>query len=102
MQRYHVNILARLSRRLYVGVTRDPRRRGWQHRTEPGPGFSRRYRVSRLVFHEETSDVRAAIVREKQIEGWARARKVALIESGNAGWPDLAAGWFEEAPRRRP
>jgi putative endonuclease len=55
-------------------------------------GFAGKYNVNRLVYFEETSDVEAAIWREKQLKGWRRAKKVALIESVNPGWKDLAAG----------
>ena len=54
-------------------------------------GFTRRYLIDRLVFFEDGSDIREAIAREKQVKGWTRDKKVALIESMNPGWEDLSA-----------
>jgi putative endonuclease len=54
------------------------------------PGFTSRYRVTRLVYFEEFADVRDAIVREKEIKGWVRTRKIRLIEEQNPTWADLA------------
>ena len=71
-------------------------RRLCQHRTGAIPGFSSRYRTTRLVYFEQTPEARAAFAREKQIKGWTRAKKIALIESTNAGWEDLARDWFPE------
>lgn len=89
MRNYAVYILASRSRVLYVGVTNDLVRRVWEHRNASVPGFTQRYRVHRLVYFEHTTDVLAAIAREKQIKGWRRDKKVALIESSNAEWRDL-------------
>jgi putative endonuclease len=58
------------------------------------PGFSSRYRIDRLVHVEEFSDVRDAIAREKQIKGWVRAKKLALIVAANPAWQDLGGEWF--------
>jgi putative endonuclease len=78
-----------LSRRLYVGITNDLRRRVWEHKTGALPGFTRKYRVTKLVYFEFTSDPNAAIAREKQLKRWTRKRKHRLIEIHNAGWLDL-------------
>ncbi len=94
MPTFHVYILASHSRTLYVGVTRDLIRRLYQHRTGELPGFSLRYRTHKLVYFEATTEARAAFARERQIKGWTRAKKIALIESVNAGWEDLARDWF--------
>ncbi len=94
MRQYYVYILASQSRRLYIGVTRDLRRRVWQHKTGTIPGFSRQYRVTSLIHFETTSDVHAAIAREKQLKRWPRRRKVRLIERQNPGWLDLSVDWF--------
>ena len=101
MRAYYVYILASHSRRLYVGVTRDLVRRLAEHRAGTRPGFSQRYRVHRLVYCEDTRDVRVAIAREKELKGWGRRKKVELIESVNAGWLDLAIDWYPEVERRR-
>ena len=86
---YHVYIMASASRRLYVGVTGNLAQRVLQHRMQEIPGFTKKYHMTKLVYVEPTSEVLAAIVREKQIKGWLRARKVALVESLNPGWRDL-------------
>ena len=91
MKEYFVYIMANRSRTLYVGVTNDLERRVYEHKHMLKEGFARRYLVDRLVYCESTPDVRAAIEREKQIKGWTRAKKVALIESQNPKWLDLAA-----------
>jgi putative endonuclease len=91
---YYVYIVASRTRVLYVGVTNDLARRVWEHKEKLTPGFTSKYNVNRLVYYEETSDVKAAIAREKQIKGWLRAKKVALIEGMNPGWADLSDGWY--------
>jgi putative endonuclease len=88
-RQYFVYILASPSRTLYTGVTNDVVKRLHQHRAGRGSRFSAKYRVSRLVYVEETTDIIAAIAREKQIKSWTRAKKVALIESVNSAWADL-------------
>jgi len=90
MQRnYFVYILSNRSRTLYVGVTSDLQRRLFQHRASSS-GFSRRYAVFRLVYVENASNPRDAIAREKQIKGWSRRKKLALIEASNPTWQDMA------------
>jgi len=74
---------------LYTGVTNDLVRRVFQHRDKTIPGLTSRYNLDKLVFFEETSDVLAAIAREKQIKGGSRRKKIALIEGMNPGWRDL-------------
>jgi putative endonuclease len=88
---YYVYILANKSRTLYVGVTNNLERRVYEHKHNLVAGFTSRYRIDRLVYFEETGDVQAAIAREKQLKGWLRAKKVALIESVNPTWEDLSA-----------
>lgn len=90
MRTYCVYIVASTQRTLYVGVTSDLRRRVCQHKARQVPGFTSRYHVDRLVWYEVHRDVRAAITREKQLKGWSRARKIALIEEQNAEWDDLS------------
>jgi putative endonuclease len=91
-----VYILASHSRVLYTGSTTDLRRRVYEHKHGLIPGFTADYAVSRLVYFEVTAHIRAAHARERQIKGWRREKKLRLIESVNAGWLDLSAGWFEE------
>ena len=93
MAQYWLYILASRSRVLYVGVTNDLIRRVLEHKSHLVPGFTRRYNVDRLVFFEATADVRVALAREKEVKGWRRAKKVALVEGQNPLWRDLAAEW---------
>jgi putative endonuclease len=74
---------------LYVGVTNDLIRRVYEHRTKIASRFTTRYNVDKLVFFEETSDVQAAIAREKQIKAGSRMKKVALVNAMNPDWRDL-------------
>jgi putative endonuclease len=97
-----VYILASKTRVLYVGVTADLLRRIWEHRTGALPGFTRRYGVHRLVYYELARGPAGAIRREKQIKGWARTKKVAMIDSMNPEWNDLAEPWFVDVPLSDP
>jgi putative endonuclease len=74
---------------LYVGVTSDLARRAWEHREGIVEGFTKRYRLKRLVYAERHDDIRYAIQRETTIKHWSRAWKIALIESRNPEWNDL-------------
>ena len=75
---------------LYIGVTSNLLARPYQHRNIAGPGFTKRYRVVRLVRYEFFADMPAAIAREKQLKCWHRDWKLNLIESDNPDWLDLA------------
>ncbi|MEL6615640.1 MAG: GIY-YIG nuclease family protein [Bacteroidota bacterium] len=88
---YWTYIMASQSRVLYVGVTNDLARRVVEHKTGNGGQFTKRYRAHRLVYAEECYDIRDAIRREKELKGWKRERKVALIEQENPAWRDLAS-----------
>ena len=90
MKTYYVYILSSRYRVLYTGVTGDLDRRIREHRNKVQDGFTRRYNISRLVYFETFPDVNAAIAREKQIKGWSRSKKIALIRSRNPDWKDLA------------
>jgi putative endonuclease len=74
---------------LYVGVTNDLVRRVHEHRNKIASSFTTRYNVEKLVFFEESSDVQAAIAREKQIKAGSREKKVALVNAMNPDWRDL-------------
>ena len=91
---YWVYIMTNGKKTLYTGVTGNLARRVHEHRHRQMPGFTSRYRIDRLVHAEPFSEVRDAIAREKQIKGWVRARKLALIEEGNPSWRDLGEEWF--------
>ena len=82
-RQYYVYILTNSTRTLYVGVTNDLERRMYEHKNKLVPGFTSKYNVTWLASYEQTSDVESAIEREKQIKGWRRSKKVALIESFN-------------------
>jgi putative endonuclease len=91
MPTYFTYIMASRSGTLYIGVTNDLARRVAEHKSADCPGFTARYGVDRLVYCESFASVYDAIAREKQLKCWKRARKVALIESANSEWADLAA-----------
>jgi len=95
-KKYYVYIMTNKSRTLYTGVTSDLEKRVWQHKRGKGSIFTSRYRINQLVYFESCPDVLDAIAREKQIKGWLRKKKVALVESINPNWEDLSADWFEE------
>ncbi len=90
-----VYIMANATNRvLYTGVTAELRKRVFEHKLEVEPAsFTARYRVTKLVYFELTENITAAIAREKQIKGGSRAKKVALIETMNPTWRDLAQDW---------
>jgi putative endonuclease len=88
--RYHVYILASRTGTLYIGMTGILDRRVAQHKAGEIEGFASKYHCDRLVYYESFDDVHKAIGREKQLKGWARAKKIALIESTNPRWEDLA------------
>jgi putative endonuclease len=94
MRQFYVYLLASHSRRLYIGVTNDLLRRIAEHR-ERMCEFTSKYQITRLVYFETSENVMSAITREKELKGWVRKRKVALIESVNPAWRDLADGWFQ-------
>ena len=93
MRQYYVYIMTNRSNTLYVGVTNNLQRRMYEHKHHLVAGFTSKYHMTLLVYFEETSDVNAALAREKQIKGWLRAKKVALIESVNPDWRDLSEEW---------
>ena len=95
MSPYYVYIMTNRSGTLYTGMTNNLHRRVWEHKQKLVEGFTKRYNITRLVYYEETPDVRSAIAREKQIKGWLRRKKIALIESVNPDWRDLSEGWYE-------
>ena len=91
---YYVYIMTNKSRTLYTGVTGDLMRRVYEHKNKLVPGFTSKYNIRYLVYYESTSNVHAALEREKQIKGWLRAKKIVLIESMNPEWKDLSEEWF--------
>jgi putative endonuclease len=77
-------------------VTNDLEHRVFKHKAKQIDGFTKRYNLHRLVYFEAFGDIRDAIAREKEIKGWLRAKKVALIKSMNPGWKDLAPDWMDK------
>jgi putative endonuclease len=94
MKTYYVYVMTNRTRTLYTGVTNNLDRRVLQHKGKPLPGFTREYHIDRLVYYKVFGDVRAALQREKQIKGWLRAKKVALIVAANPTWRDLSQDWY--------
>jgi putative endonuclease len=74
---------------LYVGVTNDLVRWVFEHRSGFVEGFTKRYRLNRLVYFERFDDIRDAIQREHNIKHWSRAWKVRMIVATNPDWNDL-------------
>jgi putative endonuclease len=98
MKSYYVYILASKARgTLYVGVTSDLERRGFEHKSAERASFTQEYAVHRLVYYEMTSNIDAAIAREKQLKHWHRQWKINLIESMNPTWQDLWVAYRMDA-----
>src|SRR5687767_9500134 len=94
-QRYFVYMMTnRWKNVLYTGVTNSLEKRIWQHKNRVVAGFTKKYNCDRLAYFEEYGEIDQAIAREKQIKGWSRARKNALINAQNPEWNDLAAAWY--------
>ncbi len=96
MNNYYVYILTNRSKTLYTGVTNDLIRRVYEHKQKLIPGFTQKYNIDKLAYYDETVDVTAAIAREKQIKGWLRVKKIALIESMNPEGHYLSVDWYEK------
>ena len=93
MKSYFVYIIAsKRNGTLYIGVTNDLVKRVYEHKQGLVEGFTKKYKVDRLVFFEETNDVESAIIREKQMKKWNRKWKIELIEKQNPEWKDLYEG----------
>jgi len=90
---YFVYIVCSRSGTLYIGMTNSIYRRALEHKRGEIEGFATTYHCDRLVYYESFDEVHKAIGREKQLKGWKRAKKIALIESRNPRWEDLAEKW---------
>ena len=95
---YCTSIMASRSHTLYIGVTGDLLKRVFQHKWKEHGGFTARYNCDRLVWVERHQHVQTAIAREKELKGWRRAKKIALIESVNPTWVDLSRDWYDVEP----
>lgn len=91
---YYVYIMTNKSRTLYTGVTNNLMRRVYEHKKKLVEGFTSKYNIQFLVYYESTNDVHVALAREKQIKGWLRSKKIALIDSMNPKWKDLSEEWY--------
>ena len=89
-KQYYVYILTnKINTVLYTGVTNNLKRRVYEHKEKLVEGFTKKYNVTKLVYYESLADPEAAILREKQIKGGSRAKKLMLVSSMNAEWKDL-------------
>jgi putative endonuclease len=93
---YFAYIVCSRSGTLCIGMSNSIYRRALQHKRGEIEGFAGKYHCNRLVWYEGYDDVRKAIDREKQLKGWTRAKKIALIESKNPRWEDWAEKWGAE------
>jgi len=99
---YFVYIMTNRSKTLYTGLTNSLVRRVREHKLGIGSGFTAKYKLDRLVYLERFQDVHNAIEREKEIKGWLRIKKIALIVSVNPAWRDLSLEWYERHPFQPP
>ena len=87
---YYIYILTNWNDKvMYIGVTNNLKRRVYEHKNEIIDGFSKKYHVHKLVYYETTTDVKAALEREKQLKGWKREKKDSLVTDMNPNWKDL-------------
>ena len=90
MKTYYVYVMAsKKNGVLYIGVTGNLKKRVYEHKNYLANSFTKKYIVHRLVYFESTTDVNAAIIREKQLKRWKRQWKIELIEKENPDWRDL-------------
>ena len=102
MHAYYVYVLTNVKRNvMYVGVTNDLEKRVADHCDGRGGSFTRKYRLNTLVHVEEFQYVDEAIAREKEIKGWRRSKKDALVEASNPTWADLADFGVAKGPSPR-
>lgn len=90
---YHVYIITNIANNvLYIGVTNDLQRRIYEHKNSLVEGFSKKYKVNKLVYYETTNDIKSAIAREKQLKSWRREWKMSLVRDKNSGFVELFIG----------
>lgn len=90
MHDYYVYIMTNYSGTLYIGITNDLTRRVFEHKNKLIDGFTRKYNINRLVYHEHFQYILNAIAREKQLKRWRRKKKLWIINTINPSWTDLA------------
>jgi len=92
---YYVYILAsKRNGTLYIGISSNLKKRIYEHKNRIMEGFTKKYDVNKLVYYEETTDIKTALTREKQLKKWNRKWKLDLIEGSNPNWIDLAEAWI--------
>ena len=94
-KQYYVYIMTNKSGTLYTGFTNNLVQRVYQHKTKLVEGFTKKYRIERLVYYETFRDAYSAIAREKAIKGWLRKKKIELINQANPEWNDLSKDWYD-------
>jgi putative endonuclease len=93
-KKYYIYLLTNWNNRvMYIGVSNNLERRLYEHKNKLVKGFTEKYNVHRLVYYEETPDVRSALEREKEIKKWRRDKKDILVVSTNPTWKDLSEEW---------
>jgi len=99
---YYVYILTNYKNKtLYIGLTNNLERRIYQHKNELIEGFSKRYKLKKLVYYEEFKNIIDALAREKQLKNWHREWKINLVKGVNPEFKDLAEEWYEEGSEKR-
>jgi putative endonuclease len=93
---YYTYIVASRSHTFYLGMTGNLQGRIFAHKRKLHEGFSAIYNCNRLVWFQQHCSPNAAIAREKQLKGWSRTKKIALIQKMNPTWQDLSKDWFTE------
>lgn len=97
MKQFYVYIMSnRKHGTIYTGMTNDLERQVLENKKKLVDGFTKKYNLTKLVYFEDTNSALSAIEREKQIKGWLRSKKVALIEAQNPEWNDLSDGWYND------
>ena len=97
---YYVYIVTNRSKTLYTGVAGSLRKRVYEHKIGVFDGFTKRYKIDRLVYYETYKYVKNAIAREKQIKRWTKIKKIRLIVGMNPTWRDLAVDWFPDLDKK--
>ena len=88
---YYIYLLTNWNNKvMYVGITNDLERRIYEHKEKVVKGFTEKYNVTKLVYYEQTSDIVAALNREKEIKKWRREKKDRLVKNTNPQWRDLS------------
>ncbi len=93
--RYFVYIMSSFTKAIYIGVTSRLYGRVWDHKTKRSHGHTSKHNETWLIYYEEFQYINNAIAREKELKGWRREKKLALIAELNPDWVDLADDWFE-------